>query len=141
MRLIDADAIIKALNSNCKPELCHDYKTAWCVACCPHNDFVDLLEDAPTIPLPQFKDGYKQAILDGKTNFSRPQGEWVFKHNSSDIWCSVCDENFDEIPQRFNYCPNCGADMRSVDKGLQERAISDLYTAIEDTYKKLGVEE
>lgn len=49
MRLIDADAIIKALNSNCKPELCHDYKTAWCVACCPHNDFVDLLEEAPTV--------------------------------------------------------------------------------------------
>lgn len=44
---------------------------------------------------------------------ARPTGEWLFKHNSSDIWCSVCDENFDEIPQAFNFCPNCGADMRS----------------------------
>lgn len=42
----------------------------------------------------------------------RPRGKWVFKHNSSNIWCSVCDEDFDEIPQKFNYCPNCGADMR-----------------------------
>ena len=45
----------------------------------------------------------------------RSQGKWIFKHNSSDIWCSVCDENFDEIPQKFNYCPNCGADMRGED--------------------------
>ena len=33
--------------------------------------------NAPTIPLPDFKEGYKQAILDGKTNFSRPQGKWI----------------------------------------------------------------
>ena len=42
----------------------------------------------------------------------RPQGEWIFKHNSSDIWCSVCDMNFEEIPQNFKFCPNCGADMK-----------------------------
>lgn len=35
------------------------------------------LDNAPTVPLPDFKEGYKQAIRDGKTNFSRPQGEWV----------------------------------------------------------------
>ena len=42
----------------------------------------------------------------------RPHGKWIFKHNSADIWCSNCDENFDEIPQKFLFCPNCGADMR-----------------------------
>lgn len=47
-----------------------------------------------------------------KTATARPKGKWIFKHNSSDIWCSVCDENFDEIPQAFDFCPNCGADMR-----------------------------
>lgn len=31
------------------------------------------LDNAPTVPLPDFKDGYKQAILDGKTNYSRPE--------------------------------------------------------------------
>ena len=35
------------------------------------------LANAPTVPLSDFKEGYKQAILDGKTNFSRPQGEWI----------------------------------------------------------------
>ena len=46
---------------------------------------------------------------------TRPQGKWLFKHNSSDIWCSVCDENFNEIPQAFNFCPNCGAEMRGAE--------------------------
>lgn len=35
------------------------------------------IDNAPTVPLPDFKEGYKQAIIDGKTNFSRPQGEWI----------------------------------------------------------------
>ena len=46
----------------------------------------------------------------------RPHGEWIFKHNSSDIWCSNCDENFNEIPQKFLFCPNCGASMQANDR-------------------------
>lgn len=53
-----------------------------------------------------------RAIAKLADEYTNPRGKWIFKHNSSDIWCSVCDENFDEIPQKFNYCPNCGADMR-----------------------------
>lgn len=52
-------------------------------------------------------------VIDNAPPVERPKGEWLFKHNSSDIWCSVCDENFDEIPQAFNFCPNCGAEMRT----------------------------
>jgi hypothetical protein len=36
-----------------------------------------LIDNAPTVPLPDFKEGYKQAIIDGKTNYSRPQDEWI----------------------------------------------------------------
>ena len=36
-----------------------------------------IIDYAPTIPLPDFKEGYKQAILDGKTNYSRQPGEWI----------------------------------------------------------------
>ena len=28
------------------------------------------IDNAPTVPLPDFKEGYKQAIIDGKTNYS-----------------------------------------------------------------------
>lgn len=34
---------------------------------------IDLINNAPSMPLPDFKEGYKQAIIDGKTNFSKPQ--------------------------------------------------------------------
>ena len=45
------------------------------------------------------------------------KGKWIFKHGDSDIYCSECDEAYDEIPGKFNFCPNCGADMReSEDK-------------------------
>ena len=45
------------------------YRNGW-------NDAIDtIMEDEPSVPLPDFKEGYKQAIRDGKTNFSRPHGE------------------------------------------------------------------
>ena len=68
--------------------------------------------------LPQYQVDLQCAYDCGyeKGKNDRPKGEWIFKHNSSDIWCSVCDENFDEIPQAFNFCPNCGADMRKGGK-------------------------
>lgn len=49
MRTIDADALTKALKSNCTTEICHDCNTNWCRFCCPHNDFEDLINDAPTV--------------------------------------------------------------------------------------------
>lgn len=51
-------------------------------------------------------------ILNAPTIEERKTGKWVFKHNSSDIWCSECDENYEKCPGEFNYCPNCGADMK-----------------------------
>lgn len=41
------------------------------------RDIIKAIDGTPTVPLPDFKEGYKQAIIDGKTNFSSPQGEWI----------------------------------------------------------------
>ena len=84
MRLIDADELKKCAIP------CEINNGALTDLCVPLYQ----IDNAPTVPLPDFKEGYKQAIRDGKTNFSRPQGKWIFKHNSSDIWCSVCDDRF-----------------------------------------------
>lgn len=77
-----------------------------------------LIDNAQAISLPDeqiaWEQGYEAGLAQGKQD--RQKGEWLFKHNSSDIWCSVCDENFDEIPQAFNFCPNCGAKMKGVVK-------------------------
>ena len=54
------------------------------------NAIIEAIDNAPTIPQPEFKDGYKQAIIDGKTNYSRPEGEWIDYDNT------------------FYKCPECG---------------------------------
>lgn len=77
------------------------------------NDAIDaIIDNAPTVPLPDFKEGYKQAIIDGKTNFSRPQGEWLHPYKS-DIACE-CSNCHIQMPitDYFNFCPNCGTQMK-----------------------------
>lgn len=115
MRLIDVDALIEAV------EDLYEYAEL--------GEVIDVIKDAPTVKPqkivtipPELIEKLVLCVVDTVENINwdkaieaykeRPQGKWIFKHNSSDIWCSVCDENFDEIPQKFNYCPNCGADMR-----------------------------
>ena len=68
--------------------------------------FNDIIDNAPSVPLPDFKEGYKQAIIDGKTNYSRQKGEWA-DHNT----CPFCNHTYD---WEYNFCPNCGADMRGA---------------------------
>lgn len=71
-----------------------------------------------------FKAGYKQAILDGQTNFKRPQGEWIYGEDDcgQDGWfCSECgffvpwyyqyyekDINF---IRDYKACPHCLAEI------------------------------
>lgn len=64
-------------------------------------------EDIQNVIKQGYKDGYEMA----KANFERPKGEWVEMalDNKTIVYCSECHSHF-EYP--FNYCPNCGADMR-----------------------------
>ena len=69
-----------------------------------------------------YKDGYKQAILDGKTQFKRPQGEWYYSCDKG--WeCNQCHKTVKDMPidddkkATYSFCPNCGADMRGEDDG------------------------
>lgn len=65
-------------------------------------------DNAPTVPLPDFKEGYKQAILDGKTNFSRPQGEWIIV---DDVYCE-CPFCKNREVKFSKHCPECGARLK-----------------------------
>lgn len=83
---------------------------------------LDLIDNAPTAPLPDFKAGYKQAIIDGKTNFPRPKGEWIelpkaFDNRELPCKCSLCGHilSFMNYYPKSNFCPDCGADMRKGD--------------------------
>ena len=68
-----------------------------------------------------YKEGYKQAILDGKTNFSRPQGKWRLTL-TGDVICSVC-----KLPRRdtrtnhIQFCNHCGARMTTASEAEHEQ--------------------
>ena len=81
------------------------------------NEVHCIIDNAPTAPLPDFKEGYKQAIKDGKTNFSRPQGEWNYIQAGMAV-CPFCGATSHK--QYKNFCPDCGADMRGKENGRNE---------------------
>lgn len=73
-------------------KIVYDIGDAPCRAC-GIGDVLDDVEDFPAADVVE-----------------RKRGEW--KVNSVYIKCSVCGEAFMLIPQ--NYCPNCGAEMRTI---------------------------
>lgn len=95
MRLGDLDALRDEVDT----WGCNDYDK---------YDFIEAIDNAPTVPLPDFKEGYKQAIIDGKTNFSRPQGEWIIDPEGI-VTCPFCGERH---CCKMNFCGNCGAYMK-----------------------------
>lgn len=72
------------------------------------------IDNAPKIETFTFDDmnkaqevGYKAGKLEGKSE--RPHGKWVNISGFASE-CSICKTC--EIFPNFNFCPNCGADMR-----------------------------
>ena len=68
-------------------------------------------------------DFYKTASrLYRKGYRKQSEGEWIqqLRPYEDEIVCSVCGANFniiDNCTERFNFCPNCGAEMRKEDEG------------------------
>lgn len=77
MRLIDADELKKAINNIIDEEIEIDEKWAKGL-----KYSLKIIDNASTVPLPDFKEGYKQAILDGKLYYSRPSG-WILVNERS----------------------------------------------------------
>ena len=109
MRLIDADALKKALD--------------WII----DNPYVDLdreimeeIDNAPTVDA-YTEDDVKTAIKEGhevgyemaEAKFERPQGKWIPQtaYDGFTYWkCSECGKENDFALTKF--CFHCGADMR-----------------------------
>ena len=56
---------------------------------------------------------FLQFVID---KLERPQGEWYYNYQNG--WhCSICHKSVKDMPTimgkaDFDFCPNCGADMR-----------------------------
>ena len=105
MRLIDADALMKTLgitDMDCD-------KCAWCdrewSRCKRGSDFEDAccaIENAPTIE--ERKNGkWRRRLVDCGFN--------------ADWHCSRCGWKTSLEEHGYNFCPNCGADMRGEEDG------------------------
>ena len=135
MRLGDLDALKKALKENACEATYY-----------PTERVLALIDNAPTVPLPDFKDGYKQAIIDGKTNFSRQKGgaeemtsERVIEllkedlnHTKQHLNCvGKAPEFYDEMKE---WCEALKLAIKSLERTDAEQKYESLLTQI----KKLG---
>ena len=63
-----------------------------------------------------------RAIIEAPTVDERPKGKWIKRGyigcDTQFYWCSVCEyeRSYDAETglDDYNFCPNCGADMRSA---------------------------
>ena len=60
-------------------------------------------------------------IQDNKDEFPSVQtkpktGKWLTQKGIFEIVCSACMKGYHYHPKEFNFCPNCGADMRGEEK-------------------------
>ena len=101
MRLIDADALKETLFIKFGNQL--------------PNGLIDEIDNAPTVKTYCYFCGQTEH---GKIE-ERKTGEWIYTPNIiglseyEGITCSICGE--DSIGD-FNFCPNCGADMRGKEE-------------------------
>lgn len=117
MRLIDADALIKAIKTECNPygKPTIDFESG--------KKVLKIIDKAPTVELDE---SFIQSVLNKRcmtvvTNEylvalhgKRPHSKWIEHYDSSDgftwLTCSRC--MYKAYEDDYNFCPNCGADMR-----------------------------
>lgn len=115
MRLIDADAMTQDL----RRQFAAIYKSAIETPIMPDDPFVELLAKSEGLHMQLYIDGLCEYIDSRPTLDVQPvrRGEWVDNGIPESMLsaCSVC--GFPCGAYTFNFCPNCGADMRGETHG------------------------
>ena len=67
-----------------------------------------------------YMEGYKSGLSDGRKDAERPKGEWKVYDRQGGIpitdMCSNCRYEMRWYKNKYNFCPNCGADMRGKEE-------------------------
>ena len=124
MRLIDADELTKDLKQYFTDGVL-DGVSAKLV----FNQILHDIDNAPTVKtftLLDIEENYKKGLEKGLSEWEteRPQGEWIMESKLDGGFgdgvlvstCSICKKSFVYHGHTFNFCPNCGADMRGEKK-------------------------
>ena len=82
------------------------YAKAW-NAC--NSYWLNTIKNAPTVRL-EYVPNYANCESVAMVRV-RPQGKWISDYRTCK--CSVC--NFTTVIDTYNFCPNCGADMKGAE--------------------------
>lgn len=111
MRLIDADLLKSDHNMG---DECNKCKTKWRE--CQYDyiyskmDFCTWIDDAPTIDAVEVVHGEWVGVHEYIDHLEKVTGE---KFQISNLYdgCNFCNNCWYSFPRKYNYCPNCGANM------------------------------
>ena len=110
MRLIDADALIKWIDDSVS-QYGNTYSTDMLNMWGLFKDY--LINNAPTV-IP-FASVETQTMIE----YERPQGKWLNDRVAFHFTCDYCGCNIRQLKSEvfegdydYNFCPNCGAEMR-----------------------------
>lgn len=87
-----------------------------------HTDFGDTaisieeIDNTPTVTIKEWVKEMPIYIKDAMLDTLRPHGNWI-KIDGVYSKCSRCDFKYADYRILFDYCPNCGADMRGCTNG------------------------
>lgn len=96
MRLIDAEALLDDIRAHSESYFADDFAREW-------------VDKQPIVDAVPVRHGHYVGEADGYAN-----GELIY-----DTWkCSECGCVFEDDYEKptYNYCPNCGADMRGEEE-------------------------
>lgn len=96
MRVIDADALMEAINTWPK------FGVDGCGRIVPWNEGYE--------PYIHLRDAV--IAISALRQPERKKGKWISVFDEDEDRCSECQATFFCAMTRFNFCPNCGADMR-----------------------------
>ena len=120
MRLIDADELKNVLSDKDYITYTHEFGDA-----IPVDWIMSAIDNAPTVELDEsiVQDVLNKRCMTAVANEylielhdKRPKGEWIEHYDSSDgfTWLSCSRCMFKAYEEDYNFCPNCGADMRGT---------------------------